>query len=188
MDGRGMRSFALLFFSIWLSRCLSAQGRPPEIPSRMQARFSGGDWYTPTPTFLSVESRESSDPEDAESLAGMRRRTLKALNQLSFPVVGDRSQAMLEMTLIEAPHIRYGMFHYQNAPYVYLLVRERSSGQLLYCSYRRLSRIRNESSALLEDWKHAVEKRDTTASGSLAECAEQAMRPVASNEPHVPSR
>ena len=116
----------------------------------------------------------------------MRRRTLKTLNQLSFPVANDRSQATLELTLIEAPHVRYGMFHYQNAPYVYLLIRERSSGQLLYCSYRRLSRIRHEFPALLEDWKHAVEKRDTTASGSLAECAEQSMRPVASNGlPHA---
>ncbi len=185
MRGRGIRLLALLSFSIWPSMCLRAQGRPPEIPSRMQARFSGGGWYTPTPTFLSVESRQSSDPESAESLAELRRRTLKALNQLSFPVAGDRSQATLEMTLIRAPHIRYGMFHYQNAPYVYLLIRERSSGQLLYCSYRRLSRIKNESSALLEEWKHAVEKPDATAYGSLADCAEQAMRPVSSSESHL---
>ncbi len=169
---------AWLFFALFPLMCLKAQDRPPEIPSRMQAVSAGGRWYVPAPTFLSVESRQPSDPEIAEYLGKLRRRALTALKQLSFPVVSDREQASLEMTLLEAPHVRFGMFHHQNAPYVYLLIRERSSGQLLYCSYRRLSRIRNESSALLHEWEQAVTKRDVTATGSLEACAEQAMRLV----------
>ena len=184
---RDLRPSALLFFALFPWMCVKAQDRPSEIPSRMQASSPGGAWYTPTPTFLFVESRQPSDPENAEYLERIRRGTLRALNQLSFPVVGDRERATLEMTLLEAPHVRYGMFHYQNAPYVYLLIREHSSGQLLYCSYRRLSRIKNESSALLDDWKHAVETKDVTTSGSLEDCAMQAMRLVKSNEPHVTS-
>ncbi len=178
MRVRGIKLFTLLLSTVQMSTSLSAQGRPPEIPSHMQVRSSVGDWYMPQPTFLSVESRQSSDPEKAENLDGIRRRTLKTLKELSFLVVTDQDQASLEMTLIEAPHVRYGMFHYQNEPYVYLLVRKRSSGQLTYCAYQRLSHFRSASSEVLAAWKHAVTKRDLVASGSLADCAEQAMRPV----------
>lgn len=72
------------------------------------------------------------------------------------------------------------MFHYQNAPYVYLLMRERVNGHLTYCAYQRASHFRSTASELLAEWKHAVERRDLAPSGSLAGCAEQAMRPAQS--------
>ena len=61
----------------------------------MLARSSDGNWYTPKPTFLSVESRESSDPEKAEYLDSILRLALKTLKELSFPVVAIESRHRL---------------------------------------------------------------------------------------------
>ncbi len=97
---------------------------------------------------------------------------------MSFPVVADREQASLEVSLIIAPQVRYGMFHYQIAPYVYLLVRDAASRQLGYCAYRRLSRITNQTDALLAEWHDATLRRASPTSSSIEDCAEQAMRPL----------
>lgn len=69
----------------------------------MRARSSVGDWYTPRPTSLSVESREPSDPETAANLDSIRPGTLKVLKELSFPVVTDPEQASLQMTFDQGP-------------------------------------------------------------------------------------
>ena len=97
---------------------------------------------------------------------------------MAFPVVADRDKAELELSLILDPYVRYGMFHYQNAPYVYLLVRDRMSGQLGYCAYRRLGRVSDQTDKLLTDWREATMSQNAPAAGSLEECAAQAMRPL----------
>ncbi len=96
---------------------------------------------------------------------------------MEYPVAADRESADLELSLIVDPHVRYGMYHYQNAPYVYLLVRDRRSGQLGYCAYRRLSRISNQTDKLLAGWREATMRRHALASSLLEDCAAQAMRP-----------
>ena len=182
MRGLYIKLFAFLLAVVQGPTWLRAQGRPPEIPSSMRASSSAMDWATPKTTVLFVESRQPNDPDTTEDLERIRLRMLKVLRELSFPVTGEREKAQWEVTMLVAPHVRYGMFHYQNAPYVYLLVRERSSGQLTYCAYQRASHFRSATSKLLAGWKDTVKRRDLAFSGSLADCAEQAMRPVRSTE------
>jgi hypothetical protein len=176
---------ATVLCAAWVLQPIRLQGqKPPEIPSRMQAWSRAADWQTPRRTFLSVESRRTADPANAGVIEKDYARALQTLRGMAFPVVADRNKADLEVSLIVDPHVRYGMFHYQNAPYVYLLVRERASDQLGYCAYRRLSRISDQTSALLAEWREATVRRDASPSGSLEECAAQAMRPVHSNKVH----
>ena len=177
MRGLHIKLFTLLLAVVQSSTWLRAQEKPPEIPSSMRASSSVADWGTPQITFLFVESRQPNDPDTAEDLERIRLRTLKVLSELSFPVTDEKEKSQREVTMLVAPHVRYGMFHYQNAPYVYLLVRERSSGQLTYCAYQRASHFKSATSKLLTDWKDTVKRRDLTPSGSLADCAGQAMRP-----------
>lgn len=152
--------------------------KPPEIPSRMQAWSRAVDWQSPRRTFLSVESRQSADPANADDIERDHARAMQTLHTMAFPVVADRDKADLEVSLIIAPHVRYGMFHYQNAPYIYLLVRDTASRQLGYCAYGRLSRITNQTNALLTEWRETTVRRDAPTSGSLEECAAQTMRPL----------
>jgi hypothetical protein len=179
-----MRKTGIVVFEIAIlvqSTLLSeGQGLPTQLPSHVRATSSDRNWHRPQPTFLSVESRKPGRPEKQEYLNGLREKALKSLRDVSFPVVTDPAKAVLEMTLLVAPDIRYGPFHYQNAPYIYLLVREHSNGRLVYCSYRRLGHFRSASSQVLSEWKSDVAADETSTTDSLADCAAQAMRPVIS--------
>jgi hypothetical protein len=173
---RLLQTLALMIVSGLKPFWLKGQ-KPPEIPSRMQAWSRAVDWQTPRRTFLSIESRQIADPADADDTERDLARAMQTLQGMTFPVVPDRENSDLEVSLIIAPHVRYGMFHYKNAPYVYLLVRDTASRQLGYCAYRRLSRITNQTNALLTEWRETTVRRGAPASGSLEECAAQAMRP-----------
>ncbi len=144
----------------------------------MQAWSRAVDWQSPRRTFLSVESRQRADPADAGDIERDYARAMQTLHTMAFQVVADREKADLEVSLIIAPHVRFGTFHYQHAPYVYLLVRDTVSRQLRYCAYRRLSRLTNQTDALLTEWRDATARRDAPSYGSLEECAAQAMRPL----------
>jgi hypothetical protein len=151
--------------------------KPPEIPSRVQAWSRAVNWQSPRQIVLSVESRQGGDPATPDEIERDRARVMKILHthKMPFAVVADREQAGLEVSLIIAPHVRYGMFHYQNAPYVYLLVRDTASRQLGYCAYRRLSRITNQTNALLTERRDTTVRWDLPTSDSLEECTAQAM-------------
>ncbi len=100
------------------------------------------------------------------------------LSKTRFTVVSGKAAAELSLELIVDPHVRYGMFHYQNAPYVYLTVRKAPAGRLVYCSYQRTSHFRSASQRLLLDFEEYVHHTGTPPRGSMEACAEQAMRPL----------
>jgi hypothetical protein len=80
--------------------------------------------------------------------------------------------------MIVEPNVRYGLYHYQNAPYVYLLLRRTSDDHLVYCAYQRAGHLFNASERLLANLKDTFRKADLVSDGPLTTCAEQAMRPL----------
>ena len=79
------------------------------------------------------------------------------------------------MQLEFEPNFRYGQFHYQSGPFVFLTLRDLQSGRLVYCAYSRNGRFRDVTRHLVADMDQHV---DTVQSDSLPACAEAALRPL----------
>lgn len=155
---------------------VSQQKRPPEIPSHYEAA-SGRDLSLAKTITVTVTSRRSENPDPPEDLERMKKKVLATLPEIPLTLsIGTSADLSLEMVV--EPNVRYGMYHYQNAPYVYLLLRRPSDNHLVYCAYQRAGHFISASDRLLANVKDAFRRSSSTAPGSLAACAEQAMRPL----------
>jgi len=168
---------AALIFSFMATAGVS-QNRPPEIPSHFKAVIPNQKFSTGKTVIVTVTSRRPENPDTAEDLEQLRKRVLNTLSKIPFTVVVNQASADLSLEFIIEPNVRYGMFHYQNAPYIYLTLRQPSSGHLVYCAYQRASHFYSASNRLLHDLEHTIHQEGMPSSGSLAACAEQAMRPL----------
>jgi hypothetical protein len=151
---------------------------PPEIPKSVVALASGQSFAATKRISLTVSSRRPENQATPEDLEDFRRRSLKTLPKTPFTLVPDKSTADFDLELIFEPYVRYGMFHYQNAPYLYLTLREAKNGRLVYCSYQRLEHLHSASKILLRRLKSLTHQQTPSAEGSLPDCAAQAMRPM----------
>lgn len=78
-----------------------------------------------------------------------------------------------------APLVRYGQYHYQTAPYDYLLLRDNSTGQIIYCAYERLMVFRSASSELLSDFRKMITGQSAPPGPTdIRQCIEQAHAPL----------
>jgi hypothetical protein len=89
---------------------------PPEIPKSVVALASGQSFAATKRISLTVSSRRPENQATPEDLEDFRRRSLKTLPKTPFTLVPDKSTADFDLELIFEPYVRYGMFHYQNAP------------------------------------------------------------------------
>lgn len=127
-------------------------------------------------------SRRSIDPATPAQLAEVSRNANDALQGSKyFTPASDPAKADLVAELEFEPHFRYGQFHYQNGPFVFLTLRDVQSGRLLYCAYSRNGRFRDVTRHLIAEMDHHIGDAQTT---SLVACAEAAMRPL--KEPAQP--
>jgi hypothetical protein len=154
------------------------QGVPPDLPKHLEAVAPNQNFASAKTITVSVTSRRPENPDTPEDLEHLRRRVLKTLPKTPFTLVPDKASAELSLELIVEPNVRYGMFHYQNAPYVYLTLREAPGGRLIYCAYQRAGHFYSASERLLHDLEHNVQHTGTPPRGSLDACAKQAMRPL----------
>lgn len=154
------------------------QSVPPEIPQHLEAIAPNQNLASARTINVAVTSRRPQNADSAQDLEHLRKRVLRALSKTRFSVVPEKASAELSLELIVEPNVRYGMFHYQNAPYVYLTVREAPAGRLVYCSYQRAGRFQSASERLLADFEQYVQHTRTPPHGSIQACAEQAMRPL----------
>lgn len=155
---------------------VSQQNRPPEIPGHYEAA-SGNDLFSAKTITVAVTSRRSENPDSPEDLERMKKKVLAALPEIPLTLsLGTSADLSLEM--IVEPNVRYGMYHSQNAPYVYLLLRRPSDNHLVYCAYQRAGHFFSASDRLLANVKNAFHRSSPAPRGSLAACAEQAMRPL----------
>ena len=173
-----MRHFLQIAAALALmsSRTARPQQKTPEIPRHVIGVAEGADLQSTHTVSITAASRRPEDPSTRETLEQLQARAIQALEGTSWhsELMGDSTQLQLEV--IDEPHLRYGEFHAQNAPYVFLLVREVSSGRLLYCSYERLMHLRSASSSLMKELRTVIQKGTPASPDQLAGCAAQAMR------------
>lgn len=154
------------------------QSRSSEIPSHFRAIAPDQNFSSAKTVTVAVTNRRPENPDTPEDLARLRKGVVRVLPEIPFTLASDKTAADFSLELIVEPNVRYGMFHYQNAPYVYLLIRRASSGQLIYCAYQRASHFYSASNRLLHDFEHTVQHGEMLQPESLPACAEQAMRPL----------
>lgn len=154
------------------------QNHPAEIPSQFKAIGFNLNFASAKTITVAATSRRPENPDTPEDLDHLRKKVLNTLRKIPITVAADGTSPDLSLELIVEPNVRYGMFHSQNAPYIYLLVREHSHGPLVYCAYQRASHFFSASERLLGDLERTAHQGGTPSSGSLAACAEQAMRPL----------
>ena len=176
MSRRLIACAAFVFFRT--ATLATAQAHPPEIPKHSEAIAPNQSFFSAKTVSIAVTSRRPVNPAPPEDLERIRRRVVDTLPKIPFSLVSDSTSADLRLEMIVEPNVRYGMYHYQNAPYVYITLREPSGGHLVYCAYQRASHFYSVSEQLLRDLQRRIERTDTTPTGSLAACAEQAMRPL----------
>jgi hypothetical protein len=153
------------------------QNRPPEIPSHYEAA-SGKEFLSAKTITVTVTSRRSEDPDSPEDLERIRKKVLDTLPRIPLTLAPIGTSADLSLEMIVEPNVRYGMYHYQNAPYVYLLLRRPSDDHLVYCAYQRAGHLFSASDHLLANLQGIFHKAALASDGSLAACADQAMRPL----------
>lgn len=168
-----------LFLPLILASVLrvSGQDRPPEIPKQFVGRAAGTDLTEPRTVALSVTSRSDSDPEKPVILEHLRHKMQSAVDHTNLHEVDSKANPDLILELVDALHIRWGMFHYQNDFYGFLLLRERASNRLLYCAFRRAGILRSATSSMLDEFVSASHGHAIPIT-SMEQCAQLAMRPM----------
>jgi hypothetical protein len=154
------------------------QDVPPQIPKQLEAIATNQNFSSAKTISVTVTSRRPEHPAAPEDLEQIRTRVLKRLPKIPLTLVADKASADLWLEVIVEPNVRYGMFHSQNAPYVYMTLREPSSGHLVYCAYQREGHFFSTSENLLHHLESTMRRTATPPFGSLTACAEQAMRPL----------
>ena len=153
----------------------SAHEIPPEIPKHMQASVSEPRVRAESAIALTVSSRREESPDSPDDLQLARKRALTFLARQHFTLAPTENSASFLLEIVVDPKVRYGMFHYQYAPYVYLTVRDVPSGHLVYCAYQRASHFFSATNRLLRDFGAYV-RNATISNGPMGACAEQAKR------------
>jgi hypothetical protein len=151
---------------------------PPQIPKQLEAIAPNQNFSSAKTISMAVTSRRPQNPGTHEDLERIRRRVLERLPRIPLTLVADKASADLWLEVIVEPNVRYGMFHSQNAPYVYVTLREPSRGRLIYCAYQREGHFFSASENLLRNLESNMRRTTTPPPASLAACAEQAMRPL----------
>ncbi len=168
---------ASFLIAITTTSSVSQQNRPPEIPSHYNVA-SEKEFLSAKTITVTVTSRRTENPDSPEDLARIRKKVLDTLPSIPLNLVPSRTSADLSLEMIVEPNVRYGMYHYQNAPYVYLLLRRPSDDHLVYCAYQRAGHLFSASDHLLANLKGTFHKVPMAPDAFLAACAEQAMRPL----------
>lgn len=153
------------------------QQKAPEIPRHVLGVAEGADLQSSHTVSITASSRRPQDPATRETLEQLQAKVMQALEGTSWTAVPMGDSTQLQLEAVYEPHLRYGEFHSQNAPYIFLLVHEPSSGRLLYCSYERLMHLSSASSALQKELRTAIQNDAPASPDQLAGCAAQAMRP-----------
>lgn len=104
------------------------QNHPAEIPSQFKAIGFKLNFASAKTITVAATSRRPENPDTPEDLDHLRKKVLNTLRKIPLTVAADGTSPDLSLELIVEPNVRYGMFHSQNAPYIYLLVREHSHG------------------------------------------------------------
>jgi len=156
----------------------TCQDAPLTIPKRLEAMAPNQNFSAARNVTVTVTSRQTVNPDPSEDLEHLRLRVQAMLPKVPFNQVADKASADLWLEMIVEPNVRYGEFHSQNAPYVYLTLREPSGGHLVYCAYQRAGHFFSASERLLQQLKTNVQHAKALPSDSLAACAKQAMRPL----------
>ena len=175
MKKRWLPSLLLLTFLVL--PVASAQDGPAPLPKKLIAVAPGADLRSSRTVSIAVSSRRDLDlvsPIRAEKFSAQMR---KAVARTGFKPVDDGSTAQLSLELVVESHERWGPSHSQNNPYVFLLLRDRTTARLLYCGYKRV-RFSYPSAAgdLLGSLADVAKSPATGATGDIRTCAAEAMR------------
>ena len=157
---------------------LSAQ-RVPELPHKVSASARGTVFTVAHTVRVGTANRDDAAPEPQDKREKFRKAAERSLKGTSLTVVASSAPADFSLQLVMAPSVRYGQFHYDTAPYDYILLRDDRNGEIVYCAYERLMVLRSASFELLNDLRR-------TLTGTLIppgpekmqDCAEQAHAPL----------
>ncbi|WP_419804704.1 hypothetical protein [Terriglobus sp.] len=153
-----------------------SSGKPAELPKHFAGKAQSANLTAARTVALAVSDRSPSDPDKPEELARFRRKLAAAAQKTPLRVVSPDARPDLLLELVDAPHVRWGMYHYQNDFYAFLLLRERATGRLLYCGYQRAKFLRSASSGMLQEFVNATHGRVVEVA-VLDSCADMAGRP-----------
>jgi hypothetical protein len=154
------------------------QNVPRELPKHLEAVAPNQNFASAKTITVAVTSRRPENPDAPDDLEHLRRLVLKSLPKTPFTLVSDKVAAELSLELVVERNVRYGRFHYQNAPYIYLTLRELPAGRLVYCAYQRAGHFYSATERLLHDLERSLQHHGPAPHGSLHACAEEAMRPL----------
>jgi hypothetical protein len=135
------RHVACVVLGLHTFGCAVSRDVPPQIPKQLEAIAPNQNFSSAKSISVAVTSRRAENPDTNADLGRIRRRVLERLPKIPLTVVIDKASADLWLEVIVEPNVRYGMFHSQNSPYVYVTLREPSSGHLVYCVSARGARF-----------------------------------------------
>jgi hypothetical protein len=156
--------------------CAQAQNSA-DMPARKSSLAAGTDLSKKRTVTVTVTSRRLIDPENLEILESLKTSVLDALPKTPLVLADKGTSPDVTLELVDEPHERWGTFHSQISPYVFLLLRERASGHLLYCAYRRAGFVHGATSELMNELVALTHGKGAQPDGDIAQCAGEAMRP-----------
>jgi hypothetical protein len=150
---------------------------PSEMPARKASQATGADLTKKRTVTVMVTSRRAFDPENLDILESLKTKVVAALPKTPLIMAGKGVLADVTLELVDEPHERWGTIYSQINPYVFLLLRERSTGHLLYCAYRRAGFVNSATSELMNELAALTHGKGSRPDGDIARCAGEAMRP-----------
>jgi hypothetical protein len=156
--------------------CAWAQ-EPPEMPAHKTSLAAGADLTKKRTVKVMVTSRRSMDPDNLEILEKLKATVVAALPKTPLTVAGKGVSADATLEVVDEPHERWGTAHSQVNPYIFLLLRERTTGHLLYCAYRRAGFVHSATDELMNELGALTRGKGPLPDGDIARCAGEAMRP-----------
>ena len=149
---------------------LLAQGALAQTPGTML--------LTAKTVFVETVTARPVDPIPPKTLAVVEKRAVEAVLRWGrYRVSPQRNDAELVFRMEVDEHYRYGLYHSQIAPAVFLRVQDRESGKLLYCAWHRAGFFASATERLVKDLEKSV--TDGDLAGQPPEfCGADAARPA----------
>ncbi len=151
---------------------------PPTMPTHYASVAVGADLAAKRTVAVTVTSRRVTDPENPFILDKLRERVLDALPKTPFTLATQPDSSDLTLEIVDEPHERWGIYHYQVNAYIFLLLRERANGRVLYCAYRRAGFVHSSTSELMDELAKQAQGKAALPDGDVRTCARAALRPM----------
>ena len=118
-------------------------------------------------------------PASEATLTPVRPRAERALRRWTWVrETPDRTQADLILQGAVDEHYRYGFYHSQIAPAIFLRVLDPPTGKELYCGWHRAGFLHSATSVLFDELRREIEQHDRSLAQPPTFCGAEGQRPA----------